>query len=100
MCGICGSSGGDFHWSSSLALADAEPHEFRRQRRYRISVLNKLLGPLGVRVEDFQNRSLLVSGATGATEIVEDLAQLWIAVDLISKPEQLDPLNDKGIWFS
>jgi hypothetical protein len=99
MCGICGAMGGDFHWSASLAKADANPSEFRRQRRYRIELINELLTPLGVTVSDFHNKSILVSSPTGATEIVEDLAQLWVAVDRICPSAQPDPLDTDGILY-
>lgn len=92
MCGLCGAIGGDFHWSASLAKADADPNEFRRQRRYRIALVSELLRPYRLTVSDFQNRSLLLSSPTGATEIVDDLAQLWVAVDRILTSTQIDPL--------
>lgn len=92
MCGLCGAIGGDFHWSASLAKADADPNEFRRQRRYRIALVSELLKPSRITVRDFQNRSLLISSPTGATEVVDDLAQLWAAVDRISPNALPDPL--------
>lgn len=95
--------GGDFHWSSSLAKADVNPSEFRSQRRFRIALINELLSPLGVIVSDFHNQSLLISSPTGATEIVKDLEQLWIAVDRIFPSAKPDPLDPDGIlskWTS
>lgn len=93
MCGLCGALGGDFHWSSSLAKADADPIEFRRQRRYRIDLVSELLKPYRITVRDFQNRSLIVSSPTGATEIIDDLAQLWLVVDRLMPSAQPDPLS-------
>lgn len=95
MCGLCGALGGDFHWSSSLAKADTNPLEFRRQRRYRIDLVSEVLKPYRITVRDFQNRSLIVSSPTGATEIIDDLAQLWLVVDRLMPSAQPDPLNMK-----
>jgi hypothetical protein len=92
MCGLCGAIGGDFHWSASLAQADTDPLEFRRQRRRRIALVSLLLQPCRLTVRDFQNRSLLLESPTGATEVVDDLAQLWQAVDRLLPDNPPDPL--------
>lgn len=94
MCGLCGALGGDFHWSSSLAKADVDPMEFRRQRRYRIALVSSLLAAKRIRIDDFQGRSLMVSAPTGAVSVVNDLAELWWAIDEQTKGREIDPLDE------
>lgn len=93
MCGLCGALGGDFHWTSSLAKAGDDPLEHRRQRRQRIDMVRTLLAPHRIRLDDFHNRSLTLSSPTGAVSIVNDLAELWRAVDEMLSGRELDPLD-------
>lgn len=93
MCGLCGILGGEDHWSDLLPLADeAELARVRRaERRRRVQYLNRLLGAFACTVSDWQGSKYQVSTYTGKTELVDNLAQVWLAVERLSG-HRPDPL--------
>ena len=95
MCGLCGILGGDDHWSDLLPLADeAERARVRREeRRRRVQYLNQVLGAFACSVSDWQGSKYLISTYTGKTELIDNLAQLWPAVERLSGhlPDPLSP---------
>jgi hypothetical protein len=92
MCGVCGSLGGEEHWSSGAGriLGDSAPTR-RAERAKRIRVINRALLPLRVTVSDWQGRLYLVAGATGKQMVVDSLPHIWQAAQEITG-RNLDPL--------
>jgi hypothetical protein len=81
MCGVCGTLGGEEHWSSGAGRIGGEAALTRRaERAHRISVVNAALHPLRVRVSDWQGSSFLVAAATGKQQVVDSLPHIWAAV--------------------
>jgi len=84
-----------------LRAADTGPDSAalrRRERQWRITLANALLAPLRLRLDDFQGTAYTLSNATGRTEVLDNLADLWpLAERLSGRPiDPLDPayLND------
>ena len=93
MCGLCGILGGEDHWSDLLPEADeAELLRMRRDdRRRRVQFLNEILAAYACKVSDWQGSKYQLSTYTGKTELIDNLQQLWLAVERISG-HQPDPL--------
>lgn len=95
MCGLCGILGGEDHWSDLLPSADdAELSRVRRaERRDRVRYLNQILGAFACTVTDWQGCKYQVSTFTGKTELVDNLGQIWAAVERLSGhvPDPLTP---------
>ncbi|MBZ9558009.1 MULTISPECIES: hypothetical protein [Halomonadaceae] len=92
MCGLCGALGGDDHWSTHIEDPERAHHERRRARAYRARLINRVLGPSRLAVEDFQASSFVLATATGKREMVEDLGGVWRQAEQLSGRE-LDPLD-------
>ncbi|SOC54706.1 hypothetical protein SAMN05421509_10494 [Chromohalobacter canadensis] len=92
MCGLCGAFSGDNHWSTHIEDPEQAHHERRRARAYRAKLINRVLGPLRLVIEDFQASSFVLASATGKREIVEDLGGVWRQAEQLSGRE-LDPLD-------
>ncbi len=86
MCGLCGMLGGDAHWSDAgrPATDEASSSHRYRERQLRTAHLNRVLREFACSVSDWQGHAYLLSSFTGHTEIVENLAQLWPAVERLS----------------
>jgi hypothetical protein len=95
MCGLCGMLGSEAHWTDASSQAsDAEHAQARRRdRQSRVASLNRVLRVFGCTVSDWQSHAYLVSTFTGKTEIVDNLAQLWPAVERLAG-RRVDPLNE------
>ena len=92
MCGVCGSLGGEEHWSSGTGRIQGESAPTRRaERAKRIRVINRALLPLRVTVSDWQGRLYLVAGPTGKQMVVDSLPHIWQAAQEITG-RSLDPL--------
>jgi len=92
MCGVCGTLGGEEHWSSGAGRIQGNAALTRRaERAERIRVLNLVLRPTRVQVSDWQGRSFLVAGATGKQQVVDSLPHIWRAVQEITG-RCIDPL--------
>lgn len=93
MCGLCGALGGESHWSATHTLdPEQAADERRRERAYRIALINSVLESARVTVKDFQNTSYLISTATGKQALATDLGEIWRAVaDLTGRA--VDPLS-------
>ena len=93
MCGLCGVFGTEHHWSARRAdgqSADAPVR--RRERARRVSLLNRMLARRGVSVREWQGTAYLVRGATGRSEVTDDLAEIWRSVERIGG-RPFDPLD-------
>lgn len=93
MCGLCGILGSEAHWADLLPGSD--PDEFararRNDRRRRVQYLNTILAAYGCSVSDWQASKYQLSTFTGKVELVDDLSQLWLAVERMSG-QAPDPL--------
>ena len=97
MCALCGVLGGTEHWADAHARPGAftrntGPLERRRERARRVVHANRLLGPVGLVLSDWQGSAFLLSTRTGKTEIVDSLAHLWGAAERLLG-RALDPLD-------
>lgn len=97
MCALCGVLGGSEHWADAHArpgtfTRNTGPLERRRERARRVSHANRILGPFGLGLSDWQGSAFLLATRTGKTEIVDNLTHLWAAAEkLLGRP--LDPLD-------
>ena len=88
MCGLCGILGAGEHWTDR----SAEPPARRRERLERVRLVNNVLRHYGLRLDDWQGTSFLLTSRTGRTEIVDNLGALWpVAARLLGR--RLDPLD-------
>jgi hypothetical protein len=85
--------GGEAHWSDASGPApdDEQAGLRRRERQLRVAHLNRILRGFSCTVSDWQGHAYLLGTLTGKTEIVENLAQLWSAVERLSG-RSADPL--------
>jgi hypothetical protein len=82
MCALCGVLRNE-HWADAGAG--------RRARVLRTTLLEHVLAPSGIGVREWAGQ-YVVSDGKGRSEVAEDLAALWVAVErLAGKP--LDPLD-------
>ena len=103
MCGLCGVFGGERHWTERAASpaifggADAEGGEARmtaaRERRERVRLVNRVLGPLGLGLVEWAPSTYVLRTKTGRSEMVPTLGDLWPAAErLLGRPcDPLDP---------
>ena len=85
MCALCGLLSGSRHWSNAGAPAA------RRDCLLQIARANRILSLFHLQLADFHGQAYVLSGPTGATELVEDLGQLWRAAEkMCGRP--IDPL--------
>jgi hypothetical protein len=102
LCGLCGllttgphviEAGTDAARTGAVAGA----RERHLARAYRIGLLNALLAPFGVTVGDWAGSKYVVKGASGRTRLVDQLPQLWSAVDEVAT-RPVDPLD--GVFIA
>jgi hypothetical protein len=88
MCGLCGILGEGEHWTDH---PDGGPRRLR-ERLERAALVSRVVQHFGLKVEDWQGRSFLLSSPTGRTEIVDTLSALWPAAARLAN-RRLDPLD-------
>lgn len=94
MCGVCGTLGGEEHWSSGAGRIQGSAGLTRRaERAERIRILNLVLRPSHVRISDWHGRSFLVVGSTGKQQVVDSLPHIWSAVQEMTG-RCIDPLAE------
>ncbi|MGE3537571.1 MAG: hypothetical protein AB7N91_09045 [Candidatus Tectimicrobiota bacterium] len=101
MCVLCWQTVAEAHWTeqsleqedSPMGLAgSARERDRRRDRQHRTQVLNHLLRHYGLRLDDWQHRSYMLSDRKGKTLLVQDLGALWPAAQQLAG-RSLDPLD-------
>lgn len=97
MCSLCGVLGGNEHWTDAVArpgvyTRNADALARRRERASRVRIANRVLRPFRLTIADWQGSAFLLSTLTGKTEIVEDLAHLWMAAERLTGAP-CDPLS-------
>jgi hypothetical protein len=59
----------------------------RRERLNRVAAANRVLRHYRMSLADWRGNAFVLSGATGTTEIVDNLAHLWTAAErLLGRP--------------
>ena len=102
MCVLCWQFLTDDHWtdwqfaSAETAVTGTPGSERerarRRARQHRTRLLNGLLGHYGLRLDDWQSRSYVLSDRKGKTVLIHDLGALWPAAQQLAG-RCLDPLD-------
>jgi hypothetical protein len=83
MCALCGALLTN-HW--------AESGSGRRERVFRVELVNRVLAHFGLELTDWAGRVYLLHDRKGKTAVVADLGGLWAAAErLAGRP--LDPLD-------
>jgi hypothetical protein len=83
MCSLCSVLLSE-HW--------AEQGGGRRAHLRRLSLLNRVLEPFGLRLDDWAGRDYVLRDRTGRTAVVADVGSLWLEAErLLGRP--LDPLD-------
>jgi hypothetical protein len=101
MCALCGVLGGMEHWTDSVArpgifTRNTDAASRRRERMNRVAAANRVLSCYRINLADWQGSAFVLSTATGKTEIVDNLAHLWMAAErLLGRP--CDPLDENLI---
>ena len=101
MCALCGVLGGTEHWTDAVArpgvfTRNTGAASRRRERMKRVAAANRVLSCYRMNLADWQGSAFVLSGATGKTEIVDNLAHLWMAAErLLGRP--CDPLDEELI---
>jgi len=102
MCVLCWQFLTEDHWtdrqfddgeSTTIGTAGSDRERARRRaRHHRTRVLNRILIHYGLRLDDWQSRSYVLSDRKGRTVIVQDLGALWPAAQQLAG-RCLDPLD-------
>ena len=95
MCGLCGVIDSDHHWAGvEVGSVETAPCLRRRERLRLAALATDFLRPTRMSVEDFGGRLFIVRSATGASEIVTGLPEVWRATErmLGRRVDLLDPL--------
>lgn len=109
MCVLCWQFVTEDHWTEShvgrddaaavsedAAAGGEREHIRRRDWRRRTEVLHHILGAYGLRLDDWQSRSYMLSDRQGSTTLVQNLGELWpAAAQLVGRA--LDPLDPQLI---
>jgi len=101
MCALCGVLGGTEHWTDAVArpgvfTRSTDPVSRRRERMHRVAEANRVLSHYRMTLADWQGSAFVLSTATGKTEIVDNLAHLWIAAERLLG-RSCDPLDEELI---
>src|ERR1700722_1077433 len=97
MCALCGGLGGAEHWTDAVSrpgvfIRNTDPAARRRERMQRVRAVNGVLKHYRMVLYAWQGSAFILSPATGKTEIVDNLGQLWTAAErLLGRP--CDPLD-------
>lgn len=83
MCGLCGIFGSEDHWTAGKTDGgpSADPVVRRRARARRVHAANAVLAQRRLSVSDWQGESYQLSGPTGKTVLVDNLTEIWAALD-------------------
>jgi len=98
MCSLCGVLGGRGHWTESASTPEAfaSRHDAttrRRERQQRTQIANRVLKHYGLSLSDWSGASYILANRTGRTAIVNNLSEVWIAAEDLTRSE-CDPLDE------
>ena len=96
VCSLCGVLSGASHWAETARGTPGDTGQRRaalRDRLRRVELLNRVLRPSGLSVDEFEETAYVVRTPTGAAELVPDLAGVWAAAARLrgDAPDPLDP---------
>jgi|RhiMethySRZTD1v2_1073278.scaffolds.fasta_scaffold34678_2 hypothetical protein len=92
MCGLCGMLDDGRRWLDAATLDRAA---LRRERMLRLAIVRRVLAASRVTVDDFEGTRFVLRSPTGATEIVDNLFDLWGRAEKLGK-RRIDPLELPG----
>jgi hypothetical protein len=97
MCALCGVLGGAEHWTDAVVrpgvfTRNTDAASRRRERTSQVAAANRVLKYYRVSLADWQGTAFVLSTVTGKTEIVDNLGQLWPAVERMTG-KLCDPLG-------
>jgi hypothetical protein len=97
MCSLCGVLGGKVHWTEELRPVDPSTNvNLRptrlRERQERVRLLNLVLKPYGLTLDDWAGTSYIVRTRTGQSALVDHLTQLWATAERLQR-RPCDPLD-------
>ncbi len=101
MCALCGVLGETEHWTDAVArpgvfTRNTDAASRRRERMNRVAAANRVLKHYRMNLADWQGTAFVLSTATGKSEIVDNLAHLWMAAErLLGRP--CDPLDEEFV---
>ena len=105
MCVLCGEMISSFHWSDlsfdeqgANLSALQDQRDRMRARLKRVKILNEILSFYRLNIKEWQGSKFILSDLVGKSVIVNDLGDLWLKVQELSKKE-IDLLDDNFIKF-
>src|SRR6201988_85982 len=101
MCALCGVLGATEHWTEAVSrpgvfTRNTDAASRRRERMNRAAAANRVLKHYAMNLADWQGSAFVLSTATGKTEIVDNLAHLWMAAGGL-RGRSCDPLDEELI---
>lgn len=94
MCSLCGTLYSTRHWAEapgSGAAVDAR-RAWMRDRVRRVELLNRVLRPLSLEVDDWMGTAYVLRTRTGESVLCADLASLFVEGERMTG-RKLDPLD-------
>ena len=91
MCGLCGMFDIGRRWLDAADKLD--PSARGASGLVRLAIVRRVLAPARVTVDDFEGASFVLRGPTGATELVDNLFDLWRRAETLGM-RRIDPLDD------
>jgi hypothetical protein len=94
VCSLCGTLYSTRHWAE--APGDGAEVEARRawmrDRLRRVGMLNRVLGPLALSVDEWEGTAYVLRTRTGESVLCADLATLFVEAQRLAR-KPLDPLD-------
>jgi hypothetical protein len=94
VCSLCGTLAAGPHWADGTA--DRRQVGARRSalrgRLVRAALLDRVLSPFGLRVEEWEETAYVLRSATGETVLAADLTSLLAEAERLAR-RPLDPLD-------
>jgi len=94
VCSLCGTLAAGPHWadgSTDRGQVGARRAALR-QRLVRAALLDRVLAPFGLRVEEWEETAYVLRSATGETVLASDLTALLAEAERLAR-RPLDPLD-------
>lgn len=97
MCSLCGVLTGRRHWSERRAspevFFETRDATVGRERQETVQLVNRILAPHRLRLSGWSGDGYVLRGATGRSEMVANLSQIWPAAERLSR-RGCDPLDE------
>ncbi|MGI9186835.1 MAG: hypothetical protein ACR2J9_04845 [Gaiellales bacterium] len=94
MCSLCGTLGSAAHWSEGGGdrTQVGARREVLRERIRRVALLNRVLAPSRMHVDEWEETAYILRGPTGQSVLCGDLAAVFAEVQRL-RGAPLDPLD-------